>query len=156
RGCRVFTPSARSAAYCRGCAGWFEAESRKKAAFLVTAQVGRKAEQAGKNFFSEEKKQKTFISCVQQRVQIGGFCAARNGEKFFGSFSKKNCLPSFLFKWLPHLGSCLFEKRNKKLLHIPRPSVAHGCYFFRATHRKRAGSHRPLSQSPWNKLSRTG
>jgi len=38
--------------------------------------VGRKEEQAGKNFFSEEKKQKTFINAVQQLVQIGGLCAA--------------------------------------------------------------------------------
>jgi len=40
---------------------------------LVWRELGGKEEQVGKDFFSEEKKQKTFVSCVQQPFQIGGF-----------------------------------------------------------------------------------
>ena len=58
----------------------------------VTALVGQKGEQAGKDFFSEEKKQKTFISCVQQPIQIGESDATRNREKFFASFFQKRSL----------------------------------------------------------------
>ncbi|HTZ70970.1 MAG TPA: hypothetical protein VMB71_10000, partial [Acetobacteraceae bacterium] len=77
----------------------------------VTAQVGRKGGQARKDFFSEEKKQKTFISCVQQPVQIGGLgCQPQQVKVFWFFFSKKNCLPSFLFKCLSYLGS--YQKRS--------------------------------------------
>jgi hypothetical protein len=48
--------------------------------------TGRKAR---KNFFFEKKKQKTFTICGQQAVQIGQPDAARNRQKFFGSFFQK-------------------------------------------------------------------
>jgi hypothetical protein len=42
-----------------------------------------------KVFFFEKKKQKTFAYCPQPPGYRGEFGAARNRQKFFGSFFKK-------------------------------------------------------------------
>ncbi|HTZ71857.1 MAG TPA: hypothetical protein VMB71_14465 [Acetobacteraceae bacterium] len=60
----------------------------------MAALVGRKDEQARKDFFSEEKKQKTFASGIGQRVRVGEFgrFPKRKRSRFF--FQKRtSCLP---------------------------------------------------------------
>jgi hypothetical protein len=42
-----------------------------------------------------KKRSKNFTNCVQQAVQTGVLGGGRNIQKFFGSFSEKNCLLLF-------------------------------------------------------------
>jgi hypothetical protein len=56
-----------------------------------------------KQFFSEEKNQKTFISCGQQTLLMGASGAAAKEQKFFGAFFQKRTA-SFALTFLcgPH------------------------------------------------------
>ncbi|HTZ69920.1 MAG TPA: hypothetical protein VMB71_04640 [Acetobacteraceae bacterium] len=73
-------------------ARWVEFDPRAKQgsdSFLVTAQVGRRREQARKDFFSEETKQKTFINDIQPPVHMGIQTQTVTENSFFGSFFQK-------------------------------------------------------------------
>ncbi|HTZ70959.1 MAG TPA: hypothetical protein VMB71_09945 [Acetobacteraceae bacterium] len=76
------------------------------------AALGRKGRKPVKDFFSEEKKQKTFISGVHQPGQIGEFGCRPKQLEFLVLFFKKELLAFLSSQMIALPGSFFFRKRR--------------------------------------------